>query len=127
MVRLFFLSSPTVETVPMRTFLLAVAMSSPLAALCAETQLPVPSDAKAQYSVLEVGGAWPKRTIVTRRVGPSGTSYSRRAYDCTHHTVKYLGEGDSLAEMARAKPDQEMAPIVPESIADHVGRAACKR
>lgn len=103
---------------------LAVLSSS---ASAKETPLVVPTDAKAKYAILEVAGAWPSRTIITRRVGPSGTTYSKRLYNCANNTVKYIGTGDTLEEMARSKPDPKMAPIVPEAIADYVGRRACKR
>ncbi|TXD43108.1 hypothetical protein TR80_009645 [Xanthomonas campestris] len=92
-----------------------------------EKPLTVPTDAKAQYAILEVGGKFPNRTIITKRVGSSGTSYSKRLYNCSNNTVKYLGTGDTLSDMARSKPDPNMGPIVAQSIADYVGREACKR
>jgi hypothetical protein len=105
--------------------LLALAVIAP-ATFAAEKSMSVPTDAKAKYTILEIGGKWPNRTIVTKRVGSSGTSYSKRLYNCSNKTVKYLGTGDSPAEMAQSKPDPNMAPIVPQSIADYVGRQACK-
>ena len=95
--------------------------------LAAEKSIRIPTDAKAAYTILETGGTWPDRTIVTKRVGSSGTTYSKRLYNCSNSTVKYLGTGDSLVEMARSKADPKMAPIVDQSIADFVGRNACKR
>jgi hypothetical protein len=111
----------------MRTILAIGLLLISSSASSAEKTISVPSDAKAQYSVLEIGGKWPKRTIVTKRFGPSGTSYSKRLYDCSNNTVKYLGNGDSLAEMGKSKPDPNMGPIVPQSIAYYVGQHACKR
>jgi hypothetical protein len=95
-------------------------------ALAAEIPLSVPSDPKARFFVLEKGGKGAERTIVTKRVGPSGTSYSKRLYNCTNSTVKYLGSGDSLGEMASSRADRNMAPIVQGSIAYFVGVEACK-
>jgi hypothetical protein len=92
-----------------------------------ERTLAVPTDAKAKYTILAIEGKWPDRTIVTKRDGPSGSGYSKRLYNCSNNTVKYIGSGDSLADMARSKPDPKMGPIVPQSIADYVGRRACKR
>lgn len=66
--------------------------------MAAEKQLSVPSDPKAQYFVLEKGGKGAERTIVTKRVGPSGISYSKRLYNCKNRTVKYLGTGDSMVD-----------------------------
>ena len=109
-----------------RVVVFALLLIAP-ATFAAEKALSVPTDAKAKYTILETGGKWPNRTIVTKRVGPSGSSYSTRLYNCSNNTVKYLGTGDTPAEMARSKPDPGMAPIVSQSIADYVGRQACKR
>lgn len=104
--------------------LLALIISTP--ALAAETQLSVPSDPKAQFFVLEKGGSGSQRTIVTKRVGSSGTTYSKRLYNCADSTVKYLGTGDSLESMSKSPPDANMGPIVQGSIAYYVGLEACK-
>jgi hypothetical protein len=103
-----------------------LALITSVLALAAEEPLSIPSDAKAQFFILEKGGNSTERTIVTKRVGSSGTSYSKRLYDCTNHTVKYLGTGDSLEAMASSKADPNMTPIVSESIAYYVGVEACK-
>jgi len=92
----------------------------------AEKPLSVPSDSNAQFFVLEKGGSGALRTIVTKRVGSIGTSYSKRLYNCTDSTVKYLGTGDSLAAMAASWADPNMGPIVQDSIAYYVGVEACK-
>ena len=95
-------------------------------ALATESTLNVPSDSKAQFFVLEKDGKGAQRTIVTKRVGSSGTSFSKRLYNCNDNTVKYLGTGDSLASMATSKADPNMASIVQGSIAYYVGVEACK-
>lgn len=95
-------------------------------ALATETPLIVPSDAKAKFYILEKGGSGSERTIVTKRVGPSGTGYSKRLYNCNDKTVKYLGTGDSLEEMGKSNPDPKVSPIVQGSIAFYVGLEACK-
>lgn len=105
------------------TCMLAISFVS----FASEKHLAIPTDAKAKYTILEIGGKWPDRTIVTKRVGSSGTSYSERIYNCSNNTVKYLGNGDTLTDMRRSNPDPKMAPIVQRSIADYVGRQACKR
>ena len=97
-----------------------------VSAFAAEKPIVVPSDPKAQFFVLEKGGSGPERTIVTKRVGSSGTSYSKRLYNCKNSTVKYLGTGDSLTEMASSRADQNMGSIVEGSIAYFVGVEACK-
>lgn len=103
-----------------------LALIIPVSALAAEKQLGVPSDPKAQFFVLEKGGSGSKRAIVTKRVGPSGTSYSKRIFNCADGTVKYLGAGDSLEAMRKSNPDPNMGPIVQGSIAYYVGLEACK-
>jgi hypothetical protein len=93
-----------------------------------EIPLSVPSDS-AQYFVLDKIINGNERIIVTKRVGSSGTSYSKRLYNCDYQTVKYLGDGDSMAEMessAAIFANQDMASIVENSIAYYVGIEACK-
>ena len=91
------------------------------------TPLDVPSDAKAQYFVLEKGGTPERPTILTKRVGSSGTSFSRREIDCVAQSVRYLGTGDTREQMNASTPDASMAPIVPGAIADYVAKEACRR
>lgn len=88
--------------------------------------LHVPSDPKAEYVVLEKTADGDGRTIVTKRSGGSGVTYSRRLYDCARSTVKYIGTGGSIEAMEASPPDRNMAPIVEGSIAYYVGIEACK-
>ena len=98
-----------------------------LPVLADEVPLNVPSDSSAQYFVLEKGGnSYVARTITTRRVGTSGTSYSKRLYNCEEKTVKYLGTGDSVPAMNASFADKKMSPISEKSIAYYVGLEACK-
>lgn len=89
-------------------------------------QISVPSDPKAQYYVLDKGGSRSLRAITTKRIGPSGTSYSKRLYNCAQNTVKYLGTGDSLSEMNNSSPSPSMGSIVNGSIAYYIGLEACR-
>ena len=102
-------------------------LNASAASFAAENPLVAPSDVKAKYIILEIGGEWPNRTIVTKRVGSIVTSYSKRIYNCSNKTFKYVSSGDTLADKAWSKPDQNMTSIVPRSIADYAGRPACKR
>ncbi len=86
----------------------------------------VPSDSNAQYFIIERGGTMNEPIIVTRRVGSSGESYSKRIYNCLENTVKYLGSGSTLVVMNNSKPAPKMALIVDNSIAYHVKLQACK-
>jgi hypothetical protein len=110
----------------MRLAFVCLTLALPTTVLAAEKPLHIPSDPKASYLVLEKGGSGSQRTIVTKRTGSSGTSYSKRLYDCSNGTVKYLGSSDSLEGMKRSKPDPKMGPIVEGSIAHYVGLEACR-
>lgn len=111
----------------MRATFLIAALAASFPAVALEQSLEVPSDRKAQYTVLEKGGSGVERTIVTKRVGSTGTtSYSRRLYNCAEGTVKYLGTGETWEAMENSPAAPDMTPIVPGAIADYVGQEACK-
>ena len=92
----------------------------------AAEEMRIPTDTKATYTVLDKDINGSMATIVTKRVGPSGTIFTNRLYDCSSWTVKYLGEGESLEQMKSSKSDSRMANIVEGSIADYIGRKACQ-
>jgi len=96
------------------------------AAVAEDTQFRIPTDAKAIYTVIERSGTGRIRTIVTKREGPSGTSYSKRQYDCDQNTWKYLGTGDTMEAMGASKPEKSMTPALAGSIASFVGGVACR-
>lgn len=110
----------------MSRMILAVFGFALIPAVSAATSLYVPSDSKATYTVLDRDTTGNERTITTKRVGSSGTSYSRRLYNCADRTVKYLGSGETLEQMKASQPDPQMGPIVTGSIADYVGAEACR-
>lgn len=107
----------------MKNFLFVLAFIASTAA--AQQAISVPSDAKASYTVLEKAGKGNTRTIVTRRQGSSGESFSKREYDCSRALVRYLGTGDTLTEMKASRPREQLGPIVSGSIAYWVGVEAC--
>ena len=116
---------PTMELkMKYRTFALFALACAP--AFAVDLPLSVPSDSKAKYTVLQKGASGNNRTITTKREGSSGVSYSKRLYNCSESTVKYLGSGDTMEQMKASKPDPGMAPIVPGSIAYYVGAEACR-
>ncbi|OAT21106.1 hypothetical protein M979_0335 [Buttiauxella noackiae ATCC 51607] len=110
----------------MNKFILIIGLMVSFCAASSQQSIHIPTDSKASYTVLEKGNLGGLRTIVTKRDGSSGTSYSQRAYDCSNGQVKYLGTGDSLAEMKASKPDPNLSPIIEQSIAYYVGKEACK-
>ena len=89
--------------------------------------LSIPSDPKADYFVLEKGEWEGMPTLLTKRVGTSGTIYSLRVFDCLAATTKYLGTGESIAAMRDSRSDLAMYPLVEGSIAYHQWQHACKR
>jgi hypothetical protein len=97
------------------------------AAFVAEETIVIPSDTKARYFPLERGGTATDPTLVTKRVGPSGTSFSQRLFDCRAGTFKYLGDGATLAEMRNSQPNANMTALVDGSIADYLWRHACEK
>lgn len=89
--------------------------------------ISVPSDPRARYEALEIA---PRRNglleIVTRRDGPSGTSFAVREVDCRGDRFRYVGEGDTLVEAKRRTDSNRLAPLVEGSISWHVARFACR-
>ena len=107
----------------MKTLVLLLAILATSAA--AQQRLSVPSDSKATYLVLEKAGKGAVRTIITKRSGSSGESFSKREYDCSRSLVRYLGTGDTPQEMRASRPKDQLSPIVSGSIAYWVGVEAC--
>lgn len=98
----------------------------------AAATIPVPTDVRARYFVIETGRlAGGNVTITSRREGPSGTTYARRECDCRSGRFRYLGEGQTLADARRSKvPPETMADLFTTgdglgSISYHVCQYAC--
>ncbi len=90
--------------------------------------ISVPSDPSASYELIE----WRRmsnghREAITRRVGRSGMSYSRREIDCEGMRFRYLGEGGTLEEARSGTPDPDMGPLTPESISTYVSQHVCAK
>jgi hypothetical protein len=90
-------------------------------------ELRVPSDPRAEFVVLGKGGTPERPTIITRRTGSAGTTYSEREYDCAARKVRYLRSQESFAAMKASAPYHDpWGDIVEGSIADVVRREVCK-
>ncbi|MFM9847084.1 MAG: hypothetical protein ACKVP3_07980 [Hyphomicrobiaceae bacterium] len=87
--------------------------------------IPIPSDAKARYTMLSLRNEGELVSVETRRDGPSGTSYARRLVDCRRMLSKYTATGDTQEDLKRSKPAEKMTPMVEGSISDVVSRFAC--
>jgi len=85
----------------------------------------IPTDPTATYAVLARGGSSTLPTLTTRRDGSSGTSYSKRLFDCSSRTFAYLGEGDTLQEAERSGSADEVSALVEGSISDFWWHYAC--
>jgi hypothetical protein len=99
-----------------------------LAASETGTAVDVPSDPRASYLILS-NDEMPNghREVMSRRSGPSGESYARREIDCEAGTVRYIGEGDTLAEARSDSPNPgDMTEPVADSITGVITAAACR-
>jgi hypothetical protein len=110
----------------MQKLLLTAFLALPLSAIGAEAAFQIPSDPKATYQILERGKAGANPTLLYKRTGPSGVSYSKRVFDCKNRTTKYLGNGDTLQELKTSTPEPKMYPLVDGSIADGLWARACR-
>lgn len=108
--------------------LVAVAAAlGPLSAVADDTPLDIKTDVKGQYFLVEKGDNDGKPTLVVKRVTPDLNHYVKREFDCAARTVRYLGEGESLEEMAAAQPDAEAYPIEEGTIPDQLARLVCTK
>ena len=96
------------------------------AATASPYNIQIPTDPKATYTILEKGNQDKLRTIVTKREGRSGVTYSKRLFNCSSNEVKYLGTGETVEQMENSKPDPKMSLIVGNSIAYYLSIEACK-
>ncbi len=96
------------------------------AALAAELPVNVPAEPNTQFFIVEKTGSSTERVIIIKCVGPSGTSYAKRLYNCNNNTFKQLGSGSNLTQINESRPEINMRPIPQESIADYLGIEACK-
>lgn len=107
---------------------LILALAGSLGALSAaadDTPIDIQTDLEGQYFLVETGGTAAKPTLVVKRAGPGFNHYIKRELDCAAHTERYLGEGESLKEMAATLPDSEARPIEGGTIPDQLARLVC--
>jgi len=95
------------------------------AAPLAGKEFRIPSDTKARWGLIDIKQDPSGSMIFTHRVGPSGTTYSIRQYNCVSQRVRYVSTGETIAEMRTSKADAQMSDIQPRSIAYYLGRLAC--
>ncbi|MDU5747883.1 MAG: hypothetical protein E6Z79_01120 [Haemophilus parainfluenzae] len=110
----------------MKKAVLLVVLFASAGASSAPYNLYVPSDANATYTVIDKGSKGELKTIITKREGKAGITYSQRAYDCEMRQVMYLGSGETIEQMRSSKADERLSPINEKSIAWYVGQEACQ-
>lgn len=111
----------------MKTLLFASLVLLANLATAKDSTISVPSDSRATYDLVELRKAGTKRVVVTKRVGPSGTSFAIREVDCKAQAFRYLGEGDTLAAAKRSKKAESMSPLSQGSISYYVALEACSK
>jgi hypothetical protein len=93
----------------------------------AETSVVVPTDSKARYAIIDVKSVDVEHIeVISRRDGPSGTSFAKRLVNCKEATFKYLAEGDTMVDLASSKPDETMAELTEGSISAYISMYACQ-
>ena len=108
---------------------IAMIMAATTNAYAGAQVISVPSDPKAQYAMVvqDVGFGKEALLVITRRVGPSGTTFSLREVNCYNSTFRYKGEGSTLENViANVNDKDKMAPLTSGSISYYVALAACK-
>jgi hypothetical protein len=63
--------------------------------------------------------------VLVKQVGPRVTYYIKREYDCEAHSLRYLGEGESLEAVAESQPERDMRAISEGSISDQLAKYVC--
>jgi hypothetical protein len=107
---------------------LIVVLVGSLAALSAraeDTQIDIKTDVKGTYFLVEKAGTAANPTLIVKRARPGSDYYVKREFDCAAHTVRNLGEGESLEATAEAQSNVEAGPIQAGSISDQLSRIAC--
>lgn len=89
------------------------------------TPLQASFDPGAQYAIVEITGAPEKLSVITQRTGISGTSYSARQFNCIERTVRLMGSGTSVQDLASARADEEVTPIFKGSLSHAISNIAC--
>jgi len=104
-----------------------IALIAAAGAAQAGPRISVPSDPRAAYELISRSTLPNGRlSVVTKRSGPSGVSYSRREIDCRAMTFRYTGEGDTPAQLDRPYGKGAMGPLTPQSISTYVAQSVCR-
>lgn len=90
-----------------------------------EYPLPIESDIKAEYFVVEKAGTAERPTLLLRRVRHGATSYSLRHFDCAGQSYKQVSSGESVEALTPPPVDDDLAPAEEGTIAYQLWKHAC--
>lgn len=109
----------------MRLITAVLGLCTLTSASAGEYPLPIQTDLKVEYFVIEKAGTPEQPTLLLKRVRSGATSYSKRLFDCKGHAYKFLGSGESLKAVAVSKADEELVPVQEGTIAEQLWKHAC--
>ena len=114
----------------MNKLLTALILVATSATAQAETKIPSGTGDKGTYFILSNQVIQGRNLVVSRREGPSGTSFAAREINCGNETYRYVAEGDTAEAMKKnvttRVQDMTMTPITYGSATYYVVKAACK-
>ena len=107
--------------IPRALLACAIGLTISSATLAKDITIPVPTDSKARYTVLEIRKAEGGLVeIRTRRDGPSGSSTATRRVDCSGKQFAYTEDDGSPVT-------EPLTPLVTGSISYYVSEYACSK
>jgi len=112
----------------MTKFLALILLAVPL---MANAQIKIeshPGD-KGTYYLISNQTIQGRNLVVSKRDGPSGTSFSAREIDCKNMTFRYVAEGETINAMKKNATTYQvgsMSSLVKGSASWFVAKAACK-
>lgn len=110
----------------LRAAFAATGLLAAAAAFAAEYPIDLKTDVKGKFYVVEKSGTAENPVVVTRQVRPNQTThFIKRWFDCKNWTVRYLGEGETLAELQNAQPEPDSTAIAEGSIPEQLARHVC--
>lgn len=83
------------------------------------------SDPDAVYSIVNINHAGIGLEVITQRVGISGTSFTKRQFDCANRQVLFMGSSTSIADFENIKPDKETTPLFKGSLSRAISDVVC--
>lgn len=112
----------------MKALLVAGLMTLATGSALAQPSIPVSSDPRATYHLLNLSRLPSGNLqVLTRRTGSSGTSYAVREVDCRAMRFRYLGEGQTQESALIPRNPGPMSALTEGSISTEVSNFACRQ